>query len=386
MRGHVHQRGTTWTVVVYLGKDPAGRKRQHTKGGFPTKAAAEEHAARVIAARADGRGIPQPRQRLGEYLERWLARLPAGLSPLTRLQYGYSLRKHVIPALGQHWLTDLSQLQVEQWLEELQGRGFKPKHVYNVYSRLRTALADAVEYGLIARNPAERPGRRRSLMPEPRAYEPAVLDHEHTRLYLAYLRRATPWWLLFTIALRTGLRRGELLGLRRCDVQWGARAVLAIKQELTYVPHEGVRFAPPKSPSGRRPVKLTRQLTEQLRAWVEEHDRAAIVAGRQPGPEELVFARPETGRTMHPSSLTRLHMQLRERFTARHVRLHDLRHTHASQLLADGVPLKVVQERLGHSRASYTLERYVHTLPSIQDDAVAAIERRETRPQRRVPS
>lgn len=376
MRGHIRKRGQAWETAIYLGRDPDRGRKRYDYRSHRTRAAAEEYIARALGGKLEGKPIAGSRKRLGEFLGEWLQTLSvSNLAPLTRLQYTRHLRKHAIPYLGEIPLRELTPLHVERWIRHLQEKHLSPGYVFYVYSRLRTALNDAIELGLIASNPAERKGRWRALLRAPQPKEPTVLDAELRSLFLAKVRRESPHWLIFKLDLQTGLRRGEILGLRRADVVWeGARAVLMIKQQVSAIPGQGLVLAPLKTRSSRRVVKLDRELTQDLRQWIQRQDERLLLAGRIADGEQLLFAHAD-GRPYRPEGISRHFTRLMRRITGQRIRLHDLRHTHASQLIKDGVPIKIVQERLGHSRASYTLDRYVHAMRDIQDEAVAAIER-----------
>ena len=374
MRGHIRKRGKSWESVIYLGRDPTGRKRYNSRS-HPSRGAAEEYIARALGGKLDGKPIAHGRQRLAGFLQDWMQSVRAtGLTPTTKLQYELRIRKHIEPHLGAIALRDLTPLHIHHWIRQLQEKRLSPVTTFHIYSLLRTMLADAVELGLIHTNPAERKGRRRSFLPAPRSREPQILDTELSRLLLAKVRRESHHWLLFTLALHTGMRRGELLGLRRMDILWAQRAVITVKQAVSGEGRARI-MGPPKTRSGRRSIMLTRELTAQLRQWIHQQDQQLALAGAAAVPERLVFCHPD-GRGYEPTTISKHFQRIIRRLTGQRMRLHDLRHTHASQLLANRISIKIVQERLGHSKAGYTLERYVHTLPTLQEEAVRIMERR----------
>lgn len=366
MRGHVRRRGKTWTYVIDLAPDPAtGRRRQRSKGGFATKAAAEE-AMREALAR--GSRTTQDGQRLGDYLDEWLHAVEPRLRETTANGYRMAVER-VKAGLGAVRLRDLSPLAIERFYADLlrnggrRGQGLSAKSVRNTHVALRKALADAERLELIDRNPAARA-------------RPPSSDRVETPTWTAeqvatFLRSVSddPLRALWVLLATTGLRRGEALGLRWTDVDL-ERGTLSVAQTLTAVRHQVV-VSPPKSDRSRRRISLDPDTVRVLQEHRDAQQRDRQLLGLNPA--TLVFTDAE-GRPLHPDGVTRRFQTLVRRSDLPRLRgPHDLRHTWASLALAAGIHPKVVSDRLGHSTIAITIDTYSHAIPSLDADAASTV-------------
>jgi len=177
---------------------------------------------------------------------------------------------------------------------------------------------------------------------------------------------------LFTVSAHTGLRRSELLGLQWKDIDL-THGSLSVQRSLHHIPKQGYVITEPKSARGRRTIALGPALINELRRHRAMQAEQRLVAGSVWQSSEWVFTRPD-GRPLDPAIVSRRFSKLVLKLELPKVRLHDLRHTHATLLLAEGVHPKIVQERLGHSSISITLDTYSHVLPGLQEQAAVAFE------------
>ena len=364
--GSVYRRADgRWVAVLHVGYSGGKRQRKSFYG-----ATRQEVASRLAGAVRDrqlGKSPVPEREKLGDFLNRWLedtARRSIRVS--TYAIYEVSLRKHIIPAIGHLKLARLSADDLDGLYSRLLSGGLSPKTVRMIHAVLHRALSHAQRRGAIAVNPASvaappsAPRREfRTLAPDEAALllKAALSD----RLYGVYL-----------LALTCGLRQGEILGLRWADVDPN-RAVLHVRQQVYRMAGEWV-FSEPKTAAGRRTVSLSGSAVEALRerrlAQNKERLRAETWEDL-----DLVFSN-RRGNPIDKANLLRgSFWPLLERAGLPHMRFHDLRHSCASLLLAEGVHPKVVQEMLGHSSISVTLDIYSHVLPSMQADAAEKMDR-----------
>jgi integrase len=249
------------------------------------------------------------------------------------------------------------------------GQGLAPVTVRKVHIILRSTLARALKRGLITTNPAleaESPTGRACKPPTFPVWSPQELQR-----FLSFVQEH-PYYAAFHLSATTGLRRGELLGLRWCDLDL-ERAALRVLQTVIVVNAE-VLVETPKSPSSRRCVDLDARTAEVLRQHqhaVNEADVGASLTDLMRS-SALVFSRAD-GTPLHPTLFSYWFQRQVELAGLRRIRLHDLRHTHATLALQAGVHPKVVCERLGHSSITVTLDTYSHVLPSMQRDAAEAV-------------
>ncbi len=370
MQGRVYRRnGKRWAYTVDVGVDPAnGRRRQQTKSGFETRKAAEQALREALIAVERGGHVARSSVTVREFLEEWLVTMQPRLRETTHFSYETAVAR-VVLELGAVKLQSLTPLQIESFYAHLltvgskAGRPLAPKTVRNTHIVLHRALSDAERLGLVVRNAAhaaKAPTVRRTesitwTAGQLATFLEAVRDD---RLFAAYVLLAT-----------TGMRRGEVLGLRWSDLDLTAQR-LSVSQTLTSI-DDRVFLGPTKTPRSRRSVALDAATVAALVAH-----RKAQAAERLAAPElwdetyGLVFCA-EDGTPLHPDRFTRAFK--------RHVRAsglpdlrgpHNLRHTWATLALQAGVHPKVVSDRLGHSTIAVTIDTYSHVVPSL--DAAAA--------------
>ena len=296
---------------------------------------------------------------VGEYLETWLSGKHA-LKPSTQHHYRDALRLYLIPHLGHIRLLDLRAHHLDRFYAAItigkRGRPLSPSSIRRVHAALRSALNTAVKRRLIPYNPAEHV----ELAPEnPKRPKPWTL--EQCRAFLDHIaddRLAV----LYHLCLVTGMRRGEIAGLRWVDVDFDGRCLFVV-QQIVDVRGQLV-IGTPKTRKSARVLPLDEFSFMMICRHQEAQalERAAWgVAWQESG---LVFTR-EDGRPLRPEFITRHFQALAEKAGLPRIRLHDLRHTNASMALAAGVELKVISERLGHSTLGITADLYTHVVPTV---------------------
>jgi integrase len=375
MKGRTYKRGKTWTFVVDIGPDPAtGKRRQLTKGGFALERDAVRAMRQALGRVESGGPAVESADTLGAYLvETWLPSRKSKVRESTWASYRDVLEGRVVPRVGAVKLSQLTPKHVSDLYDDLltsggrdkrKGKGLSPRTVRYTGMVLTRALDDAVKLGLITRNPAAQVER-----PKPRSVEMRTWTVDEARTFLAHVdgdRLEALWVLLLT----TGLRRGEALGLRWSDVDLDAGR-LAVRRALVAVGYD-VRWSEPKTPKSRRSIALDPSTVAALRqhrkAQLEE--RMALGSGYRD--EGLVFAKVD-GSPIHPQTVSQAFERLVKAAAVPPIRLHDIRHTAATVALEQGVPLKVVSERLGHSSVSITADVYQHVTETLQEAAAAKL-------------
>ena len=368
MKGHIRQRSKgSWTIWVDLGRDPeTGKRKQQTLTVRGGKKDAEKELRAMLTRIEGGARVKPTKMTVGEYLKSWLRDYVAtNTAPSTADGYSDIVRAHIIPALGSLPLTALQPSHIQAYyghMLELGRRdgkgGLSAQTVKHHHRVLYEALKHAVKHGVLIRNVAEAVDP-----PRPDGKEMATLepDDVHPLLNAA---RETPYYTLFYTAIYTGLRRSELLGLRWRDVDLDL-ATLSVVQTLHHVPKKGYIFREPKTKHGRRLVDLSPSLAILLREHRTNQELERTLLGRLLMLVDLVFCYPD-GTPLPPNSVTKAFHRLAKSVGISGIRLHDLRHTHATLMLRQGVHPKVVSERLGHSSVAITLDTYSHVLPGIQ--------------------
>lgn len=374
-------KGSKWYYAFSVPKAGGGR-RQISKGGHRTRAEAE--AALAEALTEHGQGGPakaEPsKMALSTYLEHeWLPTLH-GLKPSTRKGYADLVKAYIVPDLGDVRLCDLTAGQVAKLYETLRtsGRrrpskkgpkGLSESSVHHVHAALSAALGHAVEAGLLRVSPiAQLPKKARPKVSSAQATEMRVWSAEEAQRFLL-VAADDRLGMVFELALATGLRRGELVALRWADVDLD-RSQLAVRRNMVTVGYKAVEGTPK---AGRaRTIDLDGGTVTALRSHRRRQLKERMAWGSSWIDSGLVFTR-EDGSALHPQTALWHLRKLSRAAGVPEVRLHDLRHTHATLGLAAGVPPKVMQERLGHSSVQITLDLYSHVVPGMQADAAAKI-------------
>jgi integrase len=359
----------TWSYVLDIA--PAGFPRHQKKqGGFVSEGEAAA-AMRRLQLHPDGHDLEDSTLTTGQYLRDWMRDTASGgsIRPTTAKAYDVAIRVHIVPRLGRVPLRELSRRLIKEFYEFLRIRGMargragalSRKSVYNIHLTLHRALEDALDDGLLLSNPAARAYRMGHNRREVRCWTSAELR----RFLLA--AENDPNFALWRLAASTGMRRGELLGLRWRDIDLD-RGLVTVQRQLLRNGKE-VGFGQPKTAAGRRTVCLDPTTADALG---RHRDRQVAKTDSTVGSLDLVFCRRD-GRPRDPDAVSHQFADQIRELGLPHIRLHDLRHTHASLALQAGINPKVVQERLGHASVSVTLDTYTHLLAPIQAEAAIRI-------------
>jgi integrase len=375
--GHIRERSPGSFELRYsLGVDPAtGKRKIATATVRGSRKDAEKELRRLLRTLDTGEHVDPTRTTTREWLVSWLAAVRDEVSPKTHERYSQIVNYSLAPALGNLPLTKLAPVHIQEaysrWTSEGRHDG-KPgglsaqtrRHIHRV---LHAALSRAVEQQLIARNPCEAFRRR---LPKVERHEMKTLTTKQGAQLLAAIRHHRVYWPVL-IALATGARRGEILALRwrNVDLDRGtARVVESLEQTKA-----GIRFKAPKTDRARV-VTLPEFAIEELRRLKRDQAERLLALGVRQSGDTLVCAR-EDGEPMLPTSLTHEFAKVAGRVDGvPRVRFHDLRHSHATQLLLAGVHPKVAQERLGHASITTTLDLYTHVTATMQEDAAAKLD------------
>ena len=341
MQGHIHKRVRTdrngketvrWYVVVDLGFGDDGRRRQKWHGGFRTRREAEAERAKLVNELNTGSYIAPGRTTLAEWIrDSWLPMTEPRVKPTTFHSYRRNLELHVLPTLGHRPLQQLTPPMLTALYGRLaqngdERKGLSAKTISYIHSTLHKVLADAVDAGLLGKNAAAgakppRPARRAT--GEINAWEPDELARFLTNVHGTRLDA------IWRLSAMTGMRRGEILGLRWQDVDLD-RSRLSVRQALVAVGYDVIRSTP-KSHSARV-IDLDAETVAQLRAHRARQDEERSEWGTDYEDQDLVVAK-ENGKPIHPHTFSQSFERLVEKAGLRTIRLHDLRHTHATLAL-----------------------------------------------------
>lgn len=369
MTGHIRRRGKiSWELKFDISPDPLTGERRTRRVTFRgTKREAEIKLAALVTEIAKGEFVDVSKTTLAEFIERWLRDWAAtNVSPKTFERYAELLRNHVAARIGEVRLQKLRAIDVQELYTTLIRKPLSARTVGHVHRVLHRALGHANKWGLMAQNVGALVSPPRVASSELELLTPAQAQEMLKKF------RGRSLYPIFVTALATGMRRGELLALRWCDVDLDG-AFLRVEQSLEQT-KAGLRIKSPKTKFGRRRITLPASAVAVLRDhWKAQQEiRLRLGAGKAPT-DSLVFATWD-GKPRSPNSLTKEWNTAIKTSGLPRVTLHSLRHTHASHLIASGLDVLAISRRLGHGSPTVTLNVYGHLFPQADDRAAAAIE------------
>jgi integrase len=375
--GHIRQRSAGSFEIRYsLGTDAAtGKRRMVTTTVKGNRRAAGKELRRLLRALDTGEHVDPTRMTVRQWLLTWLGAVSTEISPKSHERYLEIVENFLVPALGNLPLVKLAPSHIQEAYNKWAtgGRrdgkkgGLSPLTRRYIHSIVRSALGRAVEQQLLARNPADAFKKR---LPKVERKGMAILTPEQSACLLEATKETSVYWPTL-IALSTGMRRGEILALRWTNVdldRGAARVVESLEQTKA-----GLRFKAPKTEKTRA-ITLPAFAVEELRQLRRQQAEEMLSVGVRQTGQSLVCARAD-GEPMQPRSVTHEFAKQVSRVKGLpRVRFHDLRHSHATQLLLSGVHPKVAQERLGHSTITTTLDLYSHVTDTMQSEAAERLD------------
>ncbi len=367
MRGHIRQKSKgSWQITIDTGTGPDGERRRHFETVHSSrKSDAQRKLNELLVNLEKGICASPGRLTLAEHLHNWLeGYVKTDCQLCTQDGYQNIVEHHLIPALGQVQLKHLHPQAIQSYygkaVEKLSARTVAKHH-----RLLSQALKYAVRQGYLGRNPCELvdpPSWKGKPM---RTLTPGEVE------VLFDTAKDSHFYPLYYSAVSTGLRQGELLGLRWRDVDLD---FLSISVSQVLYKRRGIcQFKEPKTAHSRRRVAMTPKLALFLREYRAEREQLYRELGQELTLDCLVFAYPD-GRPLDPSVLSHEFARLAKQAGLGGMRFHDLRHTFASLMLLRGAKPKVISEALGHSSVAFTMDVYSHIIEGMQEDAMALLD------------
>ena len=370
MKGSIRERSPgRWAIIIDDPNSGTRKRRWHSFKG--TKRQAQIECARLISEMQNGSYLAPDKTTFAEFAERWLTHVKSQVSPKSHERYSEIMRKNVVPLIGAVVLTKLKPAVIsEAYAKALEsGRrngtgGLSPRTVHHMHRLIRQSLAQAVKWELLTRNPAD-------------AVDPPRVERTAMNTYtlpqtgeLIDAMRGTRLFVPTLLAVLLGMRRGEIAALRwkSVDLDTGQLAVIESAEQMNGT----VRLKPPKN--GRsRTVALATTITEELRTHRAAQAQELLKLGVRLTEDHFVCTHAD-GRMMQPTWITHEWIALISETDLPRIRFHDLRHAHATHMLAGGIHPKIASERLGHSKVGITLDLYSHVMPGMQENAAAQVD------------
>lgn len=357
--GSIYQRNSgTWQAQVSLNGHRLGKS-------FETRKEAAAWVTQMAAQQDRGLTFEGTKTTVREYLTQWLKDTKPTLRESTYGLYEGTVKRHITPAVGHIKLSGLTARGIQNLYTSKLEEGVGRRTVELIHAVLHRSLKFAVRQGLLVNNPAKDVQR-----PHHQAERMHILNEREIQRLLAFAAQ-TDFGALIQLAITTGLRKGELLGLKWTDIDW-ANATIRVERQLQRFPHDTWKFVKPKTKAAIRTVKVGAttlsalgRLLVQQQDWEQTHPHWN---------KEGVLFLSSTGTPKDPRNTIREFKALLKAADLPNIRFHDLRHTAASVMLMSNMPLMRVTRQLGHAKASTTLDIYGHLIPGLEKDAMERIE------------
>lgn len=357
--GSIRKDGTKWYYVIELGRDVKGKRKQKKKRGFNTKKEAQAALTKALHELNTGTYIEASKEKFGDFLVQWLDFKKNSVKESTYRTYHINLITHILPELENIPLSNLKAMHIQQFYNKLLNeKQLNHNTVRKIHTILVNALDRAVKFDMVTKNVA-------TLVEPPKESkaEMQVWDVDEVLTFLDAAKESH-LYMVYLIAINTGMRQGEILGLSWDGVNLD-EGIIYVKQTLS---NDGKTLnATTKTAAGMRTIALPNELNAELRRHKLQQKKHRLQMGENYSNMNLVNTT-VYGTPVIPSNLRRNFNSFIKKAKVKKIRFHDLRHTHATLLLKQGVHPKIVSERLGHADTRMTLDRYSHLLPNMQKE------------------
>ena len=360
-----------WMSQATIGFDPTSGKPKRRSFYGKTRIEAFDKMNKALYELNTGNYCEPATITLGKWLNDWLEGRKPHIEEETYQGYETQIRVHITPAIGKIKLKDLKTRDIQKLLNDKfkKGRvdgkgGLSPRSVKYIHQTLNTSLNQAVRERIISHNPAEAVE-----LPKKEGREIKTLSTEELKKFFQAAEES-PWYTAFLLEFYTGLRRGELLGLRWQDLDFD-QGLLKVRQRLSK--YKIIKVGT-KTPNAKRAITLHTDIMEVLKKHQFQQNEMKQLLGPAYQDNDLIFCNGK-GSPLHPDSFTKHYQRFLEKAGLTKTTFHNARHTFATLALESGVGIKTVQEILGHSSISITGDIYSHVTKKMNDDAANKMSR-----------
>jgi integrase len=366
MRGHIAKKGDSYYIVVDLGRDHRNKRKQKWFSGYTRKKDAEKDLPKILHKLEKGYSDPE-NMTLEEYFTQWLERKKRSVQPGTYEHYESYMRKHIIPGLGRWKISKLEPHHIESFMDEIHDKELSQRSKKHIYRILSSALLKGKRYGI-----------KQGIMDDVEApkvdkQDIEYWDQEEVSAFMSNLKsknHALP----IILSLATGMRRGEILGLRWSSIDFDNKKI-SVSHQLKKNDGGTWHLSPQlKTSTSYRTIDIDDDTIEILKQHKRQQEKDKMKLGQDYENKDLVCAT-SIGGFIKPTYLRTVFNRTIDKSGVKKISFHGLRHTHATLLLQSGIHPKVVQERLGHRSIQTTLDTYSHIIPGIQEIAATSIQK-----------
>ena len=342
-QGSIKKENNNWYYVFDYPNPITGKRKQQKKRGFKTKKDAQAALTKALNQLNEGTYVEPSKMTLNEFLDIWIESKKLTVKVNTQQKYHYILQNHIRPFLGQMRVASIKPLHISQLYSELHEKGRSNATMQSVHTVLVNIFNEAVKLQVVTQNVVVAISK-----PQHKPQEMNIWNQEEVQKFLE-VATDTPYELVYVLAINTGMRQGELLGLLWDDVDF-EKKVIKVRHTITAGSNEV-----------QESTKTASRAEQRLKLGDSYQNMNLVTAST-------------VGTPINPKNLRRNFNSLIKKASVPQIRFHDLRHTHASLMLQLGINVKVISERLGHASSKITLDRYSHSLPTMQKEATKAFD------------
>lgn len=364
----IRKRGKTYSYTVDVGLDPiTGKRKQLHKGGFARKKDAEAAARKIELALDENRYIEPSKKTFAVFIDEWFTEhYQNRIRNTTAVSRRYLIEKHLFQNnhLQNKVISQITTEDLDAFYNGKLAMGYSASYVRQIHQIINKAFNQAVRWKKLSVNPAaeaDPPSIPKTEMP--------IWSVAHIQTFLTACKKE-PHYMTFLLAIYTGMRKGEILGLRWTDIDL-VEGIIRVNKSLSYIPKEGYQLGSLKTNKAKRQIPIPKFLINELVTHKRNQNNWKRFVGESFIDQDLVICTSD-GSMADPRNLTRVMKRIIDSVDVPRIRFHDLRHTHASILISEGVDVVKISARLGHANPKITFEYYAHLLPN-EHDKVADI-------------
>lgn len=366
MKGTIRKRGSSWEYQILVGIDDlTGKKKFKSKGGFSTKKQAEAACAEAITEVENGKIVLSKEMTFGQFARYWLDSKQGSIQDSTYRSYEQRIRSYYIPFFEHMKLKDMNELVIRKWTKELFKKLPSSGHAVDIFKMLRQMLEKAKTKRLILFNPFEDIDT-----PQGERKKRNVWSKDEFNLFLQNAQHSI-YYSAFYLALTTGMRQSEILGLKWDAVNYENNTI-AVRSSLEIRTRRLKDKL--KTDSSVRSIMVNQQVMNYLRKHRIEQHKLKLLLGTAWPDLDLVNTS-EIGTPIIARNMLRTFYAISNRLGLKQISFHDFRHTHATTLLEEGLDLSIISDRLGHSSIQITKDIYAHVTSKLQEQAVSVLDR-----------
>lgn len=351
---------------IDIGNDRNGKRKQKSFGPFKTKSEAKKELFKIKNQVVSGDYLQESTEEFSSFVKKWYETIyKRNVEVTTAKSREYLIKNHIVDAFPSKKIHSIRTIDIDNFYEDKIDEGYSAAYIRQMHNLLRQVFEQAIKWELTKSNPVIN-----TKPPKVKNIEKTTWNVKEVNRFLLIAKNKS-YGIAYILAIFTGMRRGEILGLKWDDIDFRNRKI-HIKNSLAYVPNKGLLIKEPKTEKSKRQISISNYVIEELKEHKEKQYFQLDKLGFKN--EGNLVVTTENGKPVNPRNLLRQFYEVIEETKVPKISFHDLRHTHATILMEQGENPKVVSERLGHSRVGVTLDLYSHVSDDLQKEAANKFE------------